>query len=154
MGPLRLSIAPRQANVRVARMVAASACRLAELPDTLIDDVRLAVGEACGRAVLAHHDHGSDQPVEVVIEVDGTQVSVTVRRQVPAAGVPAAGSVGRRGVAAGEVHDRPAGGRHEPADRGRLSDALAMPDPLEIITGLADKVDLHSDRTRETLYVC
>ena len=38
MGPVRLSLVPHHANVRIARLVATSVCRLSDLDDELTDD--------------------------------------------------------------------------------------------------------------------
>lgn len=50
-------------QVRVARMVACTAARRAGLPDEDVEDVRLAIGEAVGRAVLRHQAAGCTEPV-------------------------------------------------------------------------------------------
>lgn len=65
MTHVRLDVAPHAAHVRVARLVAVSLARLGGVDEDEVEDVRLAVGEACGRAVAAHLRHGVDAPVRL-----------------------------------------------------------------------------------------
>lgn len=51
------------AHVRTARLVALAVARRAGVSDQLLDEVRLAVGEACSRAVGVHQSKIPDQPV-------------------------------------------------------------------------------------------
>ncbi len=72
-------------QVRVARLVAGSAARRAGVGEDDIEDVRLAVGEAVGRAVLKHIDAAVDAPV-VVEFVDAAETfEVVVHDQAPGA---------------------------------------------------------------------
>jgi anti-sigma regulatory factor (Ser/Thr protein kinase) len=52
-------------HVRTARLVAAAMARRSGVDEALLDEVRLAVGEACARAVRLHERHGVDAPVTV-----------------------------------------------------------------------------------------
>ena len=82
---LRFSALP--AHVRTARLVAAAVARQAGVDESVLDEVRLAVGEACSRAVGLHVRSGVSHPVRVkltqaekrfVIEVgDGVPTPVT-----------------------------------------------------------------------------
>jgi anti-sigma regulatory factor (Ser/Thr protein kinase) len=70
-------------QVRVARLVAGSAARRAGVTEDEIEDVRLAVGEAVGRAVVKHRDSAIESPV-VVQFIDGDdRFVVVVQDQVP-----------------------------------------------------------------------
>lgn len=51
MGDVELSFPPTPGQVRTARLVAVAMARRAGLDDVRLDEVRLAVGEACARAV-------------------------------------------------------------------------------------------------------
>src|SRR3954454_19840813 len=51
------------AHVRTARLVALAVARRAGVSDELLDEVRLAVGEACSRAVGVHQSKAPAQPV-------------------------------------------------------------------------------------------
>jgi anti-sigma regulatory factor (Ser/Thr protein kinase) len=81
MATSSLSIAPRTDHVRVARMVACAEARRIGLSDDAVEEVRLAVGEAVGRAVIRHAGARSEDPVTMrmidsesglVIEVEDT----------------------------------------------------------------------------------
>lgn len=51
MGRVELRFAPIPGHVRTARLVAVAVARRSGLDDARLDEVRLAVGEACARAV-------------------------------------------------------------------------------------------------------
>lgn len=51
MSPVVLTFAPGPEHVRTARLVVVAVARRAGLEDSRLDDVRLAVGELCARAV-------------------------------------------------------------------------------------------------------
>jgi anti-sigma regulatory factor (Ser/Thr protein kinase) len=74
-----LTIPPRTDHVRIARMVACAAARRLGLHDEEVDEVRLAVGEAVGRAVQRHTRAASEKPVtmRMVEEPPGLRVEVT-----------------------------------------------------------------------------
>jgi len=80
-----LAIPPDTEQVRVARLVATAAARRMGLAEQQIDDVRLAVGEAVGRAVVRQQRAGVPRPVQIrmvddypgfVIEVVDTAAGV------------------------------------------------------------------------------
>jgi anti-sigma regulatory factor (Ser/Thr protein kinase) len=74
---VRLSFTPDPAYVRTVRMVAAAAARQAGVADDLLDEVRLAIGEACTRAIGVHRRHGLPDPVDVSMS-DGGRFTVRV----------------------------------------------------------------------------
>ena len=65
MPTVELSFSPLAAHVRTARLVAVAVARRAGVEDALLDEVRLAVGEACSRAVALHARFASDTAVQV-----------------------------------------------------------------------------------------
>ncbi|MFN8184902.1 MAG: ATP-binding protein [Candidatus Nanopelagicales bacterium] len=65
MSACSLRIPADSAQVRVARLVAAAAARRCGLSEDDVDDVRLAVGEAVGRAVVRHERAGVVSGVDV-----------------------------------------------------------------------------------------
>ncbi|MFN8128260.1 MAG: ATP-binding protein [Candidatus Nanopelagicales bacterium] len=65
-----LRIPAQTDQVRVARMVACTAARRAGVNEDDVEDVRLAVGEAVGRAVLRHQAAGCEDPVTVELTED------------------------------------------------------------------------------------
>lgn len=75
-----LSLPPTPEHVRTARLVTVAAARRAGVSEDVVDDVRLAVGEAVARAVLRHAAAGTDADVEVVVcDDDGFLVEVRDR---------------------------------------------------------------------------
>jgi hypothetical protein len=62
---LRFSALPE--HVRTARLVAAAVARRAGVDESVLDEVRLAVGEACSRAVGLHRRSGIDDAVRVTL---------------------------------------------------------------------------------------
>lgn len=58
-------------------MVAAAVARKAGVSDELLDEVRLAIGEACTRAVAVHRRHDLSEPIDVAMS-DGSRFTVRV----------------------------------------------------------------------------
>ena len=79
---LRFSALP--AHVRTARLVAAAVARRAGVDEGVLDEVRLAVGEACTRAVHLHRRHCPDRPVLVTLVDDADAFRVAVTDEAPA----------------------------------------------------------------------
>ena len=73
---LRFSALPE--HVRTARLVAAAVARRAGVDESILDEVRLAVGEACSRAVGLHLSSGVTDPVRVVLVEDDKRFSIEV----------------------------------------------------------------------------
>lgn len=84
---LRFSALP--AHVRTARLVAATVARRSGVDDDLLDEVRLAVGEACSRAVGQHTRSGLNEPVSMRLHTEPGRFCVEVADVVPI-GVPPA----------------------------------------------------------------
>ena len=141
MAVVELLLSPLPAHVRTARLVTVAAARRAGLDDELIDEVRLAVGEACSRAVGLHARHAADVPVRITVEDGPAGLVVTVVDVGPAAGpVP-------QDVSADIVE----GGELESYDDGH---ELVDPDvALALLTGLVDSavVEPGTDGTTVTL---
>ncbi|QDY78130.1 ATP-binding protein [Streptomyces qinzhouensis] len=98
---LRFSAQPE--HVRTARLVAAAVARRAGVDEAVLDEVRLAVGEACSRAVGRHRSHGITSPIKVVLTEEDKTFSIEVGDEVPASGSD--GSAGPAGGRAGEASD-------------------------------------------------
>jgi serine/threonine-protein kinase RsbW len=71
MATVEMSFTPLPVHVRTARLVATAVARRSGVQEALLDEVRLAVGEACSRAVEAHRAHCPTEPVR--IELTGTR---------------------------------------------------------------------------------
>lgn len=126
MALVELLLTPLPAHVRTARLVGVAAARRAGLDDALVDELRLALGEACSRAVGLHARHAPDEPVKVTISDDPGGLVVTVVDLGPAAG-PAPTD-----LAEGLLDE----------DDGD-DDELVDPDvALAVLTGLVDGVEI------------
>ena len=84
MAQVELLLAPLPVHVRTARMVGVAAARRAGLDDDFVADLRLAVGEACSRAVALHVTHDIDEPVRIVVRDGPAGLTVTVTDRGPA----------------------------------------------------------------------
>ncbi|KUL70328.1 MULTISPECIES: ATP-binding protein [unclassified Streptomyces] len=91
---LRFSALPE--HVRTARLVAAAVARRAGVDEAVLDEVRLAVGEACSRAVGLHQSVGITAPVKVSLIEEEKQFSIEVGDKAPHA-VPGEGAAGGPG---------------------------------------------------------
>jgi anti-sigma regulatory factor (Ser/Thr protein kinase) len=60
-----LRLPPSAAHVRTARLIAAAMARRSGVGEDVLDEVRLAVGEACARAVRIQERQGVAEPVTV-----------------------------------------------------------------------------------------
>lgn len=78
---LRFSALPE--HVRTARLVAAAVARRAGVDEAVLDEVRLAVGEACSRAVGLHQSGGITAPVKVLLIEEEKQFSIEVGDEAP-----------------------------------------------------------------------
>lgn len=78
---LRFSALPE--HVRTARLVAAAVARRAGVDEAVLDEVRLAVGEACSRAVGLHQHIGITAPVRVSLIEEEKQFSIEVGDEAP-----------------------------------------------------------------------
>jgi serine/threonine-protein kinase RsbW len=63
MATVEVSFTALPAHVRTARLVALAVARRAGVDEQQLDEVRLAVGEACSRAVGVHQASSSHSPV-------------------------------------------------------------------------------------------
>jgi anti-sigma regulatory factor (Ser/Thr protein kinase) len=79
MATVELSFTALPAHVRTARLVAAAVARRSGVDEAVLDEVRLAVGEACSRAVDLHLRFCPTEPVRVSLTdgVGGFVVEVT-----------------------------------------------------------------------------
>ena len=120
---LRFSALPE--HVRTARLVAAAVARRAGVDEAVLDEVRLAVGEACTRAVGLHQSAGITAPVKVQLVEEEKQFSIEVGDEAP----------------------RSAPGDRAPGAAGEDPDAEAEEDEmgLAVISGLVDDVEVTSD---------
>lgn len=103
MSMVEVTFTPLPAHVRTARLVAVAVARRSGVAESLLDEVRLAVGEACSRAVEAHRQYCPAEPVKIELTDSGGRFEVVVTDAAPAGpGVPPA-EVGGPGVPSAEV---------------------------------------------------
>jgi serine/threonine-protein kinase RsbW len=78
MATVDVSFTPLPAHVRTARLVALAMARRVGVAEDMLDEVRLAVGEACSRAVGVHATHAPAEPVTMRLSDDSDRFSVEV----------------------------------------------------------------------------
>lgn len=84
MADIHLEIPPRLDYLAVVRLVVATAAGLdPPLPDSRLDDLRLAVTEACSNAIKAHRPEAADEPVVVTCHLDADRFQVAIRDRGP-----------------------------------------------------------------------
>jgi anti-sigma regulatory factor (Ser/Thr protein kinase) len=83
MATVELTFSALPAHVRTARLVATAIARRTGVSETLLDEVRLAVGEACSRAVEAHRLHCPGEPIRIELRDDSGRFEVTVTDSAP-----------------------------------------------------------------------
>ena len=98
MATVEVTFTPLPAHVRTARLVATAVARRSGVDESLLDEVRLAVGEACSRAVEAHRRHCPAEPVRIEMTDQDQRFVVTVSDHAPNPQAPA-GTGPRDGVA-------------------------------------------------------
>lgn len=81
-----LAIPPRSVYVGVVRLALSALARVGGLDEDLIDDMKIAVSEACANAVIAAEESGTEEPVRVTINDDGDRFVIEIRDM----GAPAA----------------------------------------------------------------
>ncbi|MGP3980505.1 ATP-binding protein [Streptomyces sp. KR80] len=131
MATVELLFSALPEHVRTARLVAAAVARRAGVDEAVLDEVRLAVGEACTRAVSLHQSNAVSAPVKVVLIEEEKKFSIEVGDEAPHAVFgPASG--GRGG--------------EEPAP----AEAIAEEEDemgLAVISGLVDDVEVSAGET-------
>src|SRR5256885_4382964 len=78
MPTVEVSFTALPAHVRTARLVALAVARRAGVADDLLDEIRLAVGEACSRAVGVHQSKAPDSPVVMLLSDEQDRFTVEV----------------------------------------------------------------------------
>ncbi|MDI5962950.1 ATP-binding protein [Streptomyces sp. SL13] len=120
MATVELLFSALPEHVRTARLVAAAVARRAGVDEAVLDEVRLAVGEACTRAVGLHRMNEVDQPVLVRLTEEEKKFSIEVGDGIPAGPGASGGPAGA--------------GADEADDESRMG--------LAVISGLVDDVEV------------
>jgi serine/threonine-protein kinase RsbW len=127
MATVELSFTALPAHVRTARLVATAVARRSGVDESLLDEVRLAVGEACSRAVEGHQRSCPAEPVRLALTDQAGRFEVEVTES------------SGQGTGAGEGGSRaPAGDGHEGVDGEVLPAGLG----IAVIESLADEVEI------------
>ena len=138
-----LRFTPQPEHVRTARLVAVAHARRVGVEAGLLDEVRLAVGEACSRAVGLHQRHCPGEPVVVVLDaVDESDSGLVADRFVVTVVDKVSGAVPapRDGAGAPAADNDAQAAAGEP-DEEDLDDAEMG---LAVLTGLVDDLDIAS----------
>ncbi|MBD0712115.1 MULTISPECIES: ATP-binding protein [unclassified Streptomyces] len=141
MATVELRFSAQPEHVRTARLVAAAVARRAGVDEAVLDEVRLAVGEACSRAVGLHRGNGVTSPIRVALTEEEKTFSIEVGDEVPGAGVAAAdaaGVPGARGTAPAPAED---------FDDADGEDEMG----LAVIRGLVDDVEVSAGEDGGTI---
>jgi anti-sigma regulatory factor (Ser/Thr protein kinase) len=78
MATVELAFSALPVHVRTARLIVTAVARRSGVEEELLDEVRLAVGEACSRAVEAHRLHCPAEPVRLELRDDDGRFEVVV----------------------------------------------------------------------------
>lgn len=84
MATVELAFSALPVHVRTARLITTAVARRSGVAEPLLDEVRLAVGEACSRAVEAHQKHCPEEPVRLELTDGGGRFQVSVSDQAQA----------------------------------------------------------------------
>jgi serine/threonine-protein kinase RsbW len=133
MATVERSFTPLPVHVRTARLVATAVARRSGVEEALLDEVRLAVGEACSRAVEAHQAQCPAEPVRIELTGSDGRFEVVVTDAAIAAPDPAASAPG---PAASWAGNGVANGDSAHTAGGFPQEGLG----LAVIAGLADDV--------------
>ncbi len=146
MPTVEVTFTPLPAHVRTARLVATAVARRSGVDEALLDEVRLAVGEACSRAVEAHRRHCPAEPVKIEMIDQGERFVVVVSDHAPASAPVSVGTNGTNGSNGHAVsHDAVAGA--VALVQGAEEAGIPAGFGLAVISGLADDVSVSSTST-------
>ncbi len=133
MATVELRFSAQPEHVRTARLVAAAVARRVGVEEAVLDEVRLAVGEACSRAVGLHQLNGLTAPVRVVLTEDEKVFSIEVGDEVP--------------NPSGGTSDAVSGITAVLESDGEVEDEMG----LAVISGLVDDVEVTSGESGGTI---
>src|SRR5215469_13455299 len=137
MATVEVTFTPLPVHVRTARLVATAVARRSGVAESLLDEVRLAVGEACSRAVEAHQARYPAEPVKVALSDEAGRFEIEVINTGSLAPGEAPGRL--PGAAAGDLAgNKGQDGPAMPRDGGAVPPGFS----LAVIAGLADDVQI------------
>jgi serine/threonine-protein kinase RsbW len=133
MATVELTFTALPAHVRTARLVATAVARRSGVDESLLDEVRLAVGEACSRAVEGHQLYCPAEPVRLSL----TDLAGRFEVEVTDTCAPGARGSGGPGAVAELAGAGLAGSTAAPVEPG-VGAGLG----IAVIEGLADDVQI------------
>jgi serine/threonine-protein kinase RsbW len=141
MTTVEIRFSPLPEHVRTARLMAVAIARRAHVEESLLDEVRLAVGEACSRAVRLHQRFAPGVQVAMFVTDDDGSLGIDVVDEGP--------------YDAAVAEDRPEDlvDRLDqvPADESdAFADGLPSGVVLAVISGLVDSVTIAPGPVRGT----
>jgi anti-sigma regulatory factor (Ser/Thr protein kinase) len=143
MATVELSFTALPVHVRTARLVATAVARRSGVDESLLDEVRLAVGEACSRAVEGHQLYCPGEPVRLSLTDRAGRFEVEVTDTC----APGTRSQAGPGTVADTTGADTAGA--DPAGAGSASGAATGQEAgvpaglgIAVIEGLADEVQI------------
>jgi anti-sigma regulatory factor (Ser/Thr protein kinase) len=137
MPTVEVSFTALPAHVRTARLIALAVARRAGVDEQLLDEVRLAVGEACSRAVNVHQGSAMDAPIVMRLTDEQDRFSVQVSDRGPLEAAAAAPDL--------DDLDPQALAGANGSDADPLPDLLPPGFGLAVISGLVEDVAVTSD---------
>ena len=137
MPTVEVSFTALPAHVRTARLIALAVARRAGVDEQLLDEVRLAVGEACSRAVNVHQGASADAPIVMLLSDEQDRFSVQVTDKGPLEGAAETGDLSD--LDAHALTDETG------ADANPIPDLLPPGFGLAVISGLVEDVSVTSD---------
>jgi anti-sigma regulatory factor (Ser/Thr protein kinase) len=129
MATVEVRFSAQPEHVRTARLVAAAVARRAGVDEAVLDEVRLAVGEACSRAVGLHRSHGIDSPVKVSLTEEDKTFAIEVGDEVPAPAADSGDDSVRQDGLGHDFHDS------EGEDEMGLAVISGLVDDVQVIPG-------------------
>jgi anti-sigma regulatory factor (Ser/Thr protein kinase) len=147
MATVEVSFTPLPAHVRTARLVATAVARRSGVDEALLDEVRLAVGEACSRAVEAHRLRCPAEPVRIALTDAAGRFEVEVTDTCSDGG-GAGGRGGNGGQPGGTAATGQPGDAAQPGDSAQPGDAAQPGDSAQPGDAAqpGDSADLDLDR--------
>jgi serine/threonine-protein kinase RsbW len=140
MPTVEVTFTPLPAHVRTARLVATAVARRSGVDEALLDEVRLAVGEACSRAVEAHRRHCPAEPVRIELTDLGERFEVVVTDAAPPDTLPGQDGIAPVMDTAAVPAPNGAAAPFQPAPEDSPDSAFPAAFGLAVISGLADDV--------------
>lgn len=149
MADVHVQFSALPAHVRTARLVASAVARQSGVAERVLDEVRIAVGEACARAVELHQRFAPTEVVQMqIFQADGRLGVTVIDLAPPAASVePDSDGIGS--------------GRYDPTSIAEPADASEpaldfLPDGfgLAVIRALVDDVQITTDAGGQGTTVC